>query len=47
MAASKTVDENLMEELLEKGAELDHVVKEGEDEDEVLNTPFTVAIRAG
>eukprot|EP00906_Rhabdomonas_costata_P011470 RCo016346 len=47
MAASKAGNRELMAELLEKGAVVDHVVREGVAEETTLNTPFTAAVRAG
>eukprot|EP00667_Euglena_gracilis_P003794 EG_transcript_3804 len=46
MAACKVGNKEELEVLLEKGAQLDHTVKEGEAGAEVVNTPFTNRVRA-
>eukprot|EP01006_Ploeotia_vitrea_P020976 TRINITY_DN53305_c0_g1_i1.p1 TRINITY_DN53305_c0_g1~~TRINITY_DN53305_c0_g1_i1.p1 ORF type:complete len:707 (-),score=66.43 TRINITY_DN53305_c0_g1_i1:85-2205(-) len=45
MAAVKAGNRDDLDALLEKGAEVDHVVKEGDGEDERINTPFTQRMR--
>ena len=46
MAACKVGNTHEMEVLIEKGAEIDHFVKEGEGEEEIINTPLINRVRA-